>query len=302
MKIGILTHNPAAYSHIRLAAAGAERGHDIRMISTSYCYMKISATEPEVYYRHPETFENLDAIIPRISPKHTLYATAILRQFEMQDVYTPNSAVAITWSRDKLRLLQILAKKGLPLPITGVADSPQESEKLIEVVGGPPLIVKILDGTEGKGTIFAETQQAALSVINAFKHLKANILVQQFIDEARGVDIRCLVIGNKVVGAIQRTATEPGIHGHYATPNHSDKTCSVKMTLQEKKLAVKAAKALKLNLASVDLIRSKQGPLILDLNPSPSFETIEKVCKIDIAHSMLQFIEENVGKPDHSAH
>lgn len=296
MKIGILTHNPAAYSHIRLATAGAERGHDIQMISTAYCYMKISATEPEVYYRYPETFENLDAIIPRISRKHTLYGTAILRQFEMQDVYTPNSAAAITWSRDKLRLLQILAKKGLPLPITGVADSPQESEKLIEVVGGPPLIVKILEGTEGKGTIFAETQQAALSVINAFKQLKANILVQQFIDEARGVDIRCLVIGTKVVGAIQRTATESGIHGHYEASNRSDKTSLIKMTLQEKKLAIKAAKALKLNLASVDLIRSKQGPLILDVNPSLSFETIEKVCEIDIAHAILHFIEENVGK------
>ncbi len=302
MKIGILTHNPGAYSHTRLAQAGAERGHDVQMISTSYCYMKISATEPEVYYRYPETFENLDAIIPRISPKHTFYATAILRQFEMQDVYTPNSAVAIAWSRDKLRLLQILAKRGLPLPITGVADSPQESEKLIEVVGGPPLIVKILDGTEGKGTIFAETQQAALSVINAFKQLKANILVQQFVDEARGVDIRCLVIGTKVVGAIQRTATESSIHGHYEASNRSDKTCPIKMTLQEKKLAIKAAKALKLNLASVDLIRSKQGPLILDVNPSPSFETIEKVCEIDIAHAILHFIEENVGKREETTH
>jgi len=302
MKIAILTHNPSSYSHTRLALVGAERGHDIQMLSTSYCYMKISATEPEVYYRHQESFEDLDAIIPRISPKHTFYATAVLRQFEMRDVYTPNSAVAITWSRDKLRLLQILAKKGLPLPITGVADSPQESEKLIEVVGGPPLIVKILEGTEGKGTVFAETQQAALSVINAFKQLKANILVQQFIEEAKGIDIRCLVIGNKVLGSIQRTATEPGIHGHYSAPNTSDRTCPIKMTLQEKKLAVKAAKALKLNLASVDLIRSKQGPLILDVNPSPSFETIEKVCEIDIANSILQFIEENVGKhPDQKA-
>lgn len=291
MKIAILTHNPSSYSHKRLASVGLTRGHDMQMISTSYCYMKISATEPKVYYKQNTQFEDLKVIIPRISPKHTFYATAILRQFEMRGVYTPNSAVAITWSRDKLRLLQILAKKKLPLPITGVADSPQASEKLIDVIGGPPLIVKLLEGTEGKGTIFAETQQAALSVINAFKQLKANILVQQFIEEANGKDIRCLVIGKQVVAAIERTAIEPDITGHYSKRAAPDRARPIKMTLQEKKIAIKVAKALKLNIVSVDMIRSKRGPLILDVNPSPSFETIEQVCQIDIASAILQFIE-----------
>lgn len=292
MKIAILTHNPTAYSHKRLATVGMERGHDMHIISTSYCYMKISDATPEVYYRHNERFEDLDAIIPRINSKHTFYATAVLRQFEMRGVYTPNSAIAITWSRDKLRLLQILAKKKLPLPVTGVADSPQESEKLIDVVGGPPLIVKLLNGTDGKDTIFAETQQAALSVINAFKQLKANLMVQQFITEANGMDIRCVVVGNKVLAAVQRTATQLGLHEHDRSHTVSY-THPIKMTLQEKKIAIQATKALKLQVASVDLIRSNQGPLILDVNPAPSFEPFEKICQVDIAQALIQLIEEH---------
>ncbi len=232
MRIAVLSHSPNAYTVRHFSDAAKQRGHEIVFIHTSYCYMNISSTAPAIYYRNNETFENLDAIIPRISPKHTFYGTSVLRQFELIGVYTLNSSVAITWSRDKLRALQILAKKQLPLPITGFADSPEETEKLIDVVGGAPLIVRLLEGTEGRGTVFAETHQAAVSVLNAFKQLKTNILVQEYIQEAGGVDIRCIVVGNKVVTAVQRNSLGSGsIIDHHSNLH----TTPVKITSEEKK-------------------------------------------------------------------
>ncbi|MDB6096773.1 MAG: alpha-L-glutamate ligase, RimK family [Francisellaceae bacterium] len=289
MHIAILTKNPNSYSHQRLVQAGEERGHSMHLINMSYCYMNISATSPEVYYRSSEIFKNIDAIIPRIDPMNTSYGTAVLRQFELMHVYSLNSANAINNSRDKLRALQLMAKKQISMPITGFADSPEDAEKLIDLVGGAPLIVKLLDGTQGRGTVFAETPQAAVSVINAFKQLKANILVQECIEETSGQDIRCIVIGQKVVASIQRTPKEGGILKNHLSPNNAS---PIKLTSAERKMASHAAKAMKLNVASVDLIRSSKGPLVLDIDPSPSLELIEKTTHLDIASSMIEFIEE----------
>ncbi len=293
MKIAVLTHNPNAYSQRRFTEACQTRGHEISFIRISYCYMNISASNPAVHYRSNETFEDLDAIIPHIKPTHTFYGTAVLRQFEMMGVYTLNTALSITWSRDKLRALQLLTRKQLPLPITGFADSPEESEKLIDLVGGAPLIVRLLEGTEGRGIIFAETHQAAISVINAFKQLKTNILVQEFIQEANGTDIRCVVVGNKVVAAVQRQTVEAGFH---STHHPRMSTVSVKITRKERKMAIQAAKAMKLNLATVDLIRSNRGPLVLDIDCSPSIEMLEKITDCDIVSRIIDFIEENAKK------
>jgi ribosomal protein S6--L-glutamate ligase len=293
MKIGVLTHNPNAYSHRRLAEIAHSKGYEIRFIHMSHCYMSISSTSPTIYYRGNETFEDLDAIIPRIKPTHTFYGTAVLRQFEMMGVYTLNSSIAITWSRDKLRAFQLLARKHLALPITGFADSPQETERLIEVVGGAPLIIRLLEGTEGRGTIFAETQQAALSVINAFKQLKTNILVQEFIKEANGTDIRCVVVGNKVITAVQRSTLDTG----FRPPRYPTLfTTPTKITSEEKKIAIHAAKAMKLNFATIDLIRSNRGPLVLDIDCSPSIELLEKITRADIASHIIQFLAENAKK------
>jgi ribosomal protein S6--L-glutamate ligase len=285
LKIGILTHN--LHSHQRFLQIGTERGHEMRIIHLSYCYMNISTTHPEIHYRSNKTFDDLDVIIPRISPTHTFYGTAILRQFERRGVFTLNNALSIIWSRDKLRALQHLARKKLPLPITGVADSPAESEKLIELVGGAPLIVRILEGTEGKGTIFAETHQAAVSVINAFKHLKSNILVQEYIKEASGRDIRCIVLGNKVIGSVIRNI-DPGCNKN---ERNLIQPLPVKLSAAEKKVALLAAKALKLNFACVDLIRSDRGPLVLDIDASPNIELLEKRTHIDIVTPILKYLE-----------
>ena len=295
MKIAILIHHPSIYIHKRFSEVGKERGHDIRFINISNCYMNISATHPAVYYKSSEPIESVDAIIPRISPIRTFYGTAVLRQLEIMGIYTLNSSLSITWCRDKFRMLQLLTRKHIPLPITGVADSPEESEKLIDVVGGTPLIVRLLEGTEGRGTIFAETHQAAVSVINAFKQLKTNILVQEYIQEANGSDIRCMVVGHKVIASMQRNAPEAGgPHSHH--PLRS--SLPIKITAEEKKMAIKATKAMKLNFASVDLIRSNRGPLVLDVDSSPNIEILEKVTEVDIISALMQFIEENAKKPD----
>lgn len=295
MKIAVLTHNPNAISHRRFTEAANKHGHEMSFIHISYCYMNITATAPSVYYRNNETFEDLDAIIPRINPAHSFYGTAVLRQFELMGIYTLNSSLSITWTRDKLRALQLLARKNLPLPITGFADSPEETEKLIDTVGGAPLIIRLLEGTEGRGTIFAETHQAAVSVINAFKQLKTNILVQECIQEAMGNDIRCIVVGNKVIVAIQRSIHETGPH---STHHISKSATLIDISQAEKKMAIQAAKAMKLNLACVDLIRSDRGPLVLDVDCSPSIEMLEKITGVDIVDPIIQFLTENVKKPD----
>ncbi len=290
MKIAILARNAHLYSHKRLIEAAKKRGHSIRVINPLHCYMNISPHKPEVHYRGGEILSGLDAIIPRIGASVTFYATAVLRQFEMMGVYPLNESVAIARSRDKLRSLQILSRKGISMPTTGFAHSPHDTDDLIKMVGGAPLVVKLLEGTQGIGVVLAETGQAAESVISAFKGLKANILVQEFVKEAGGADIRCFVIGNKCVAAMKRQAKS----GEFRANLHrGGRATLIKVTPEMRKLAVRATKILGLNVAGVDILPSKNGPMIIEVNSSPGLEGIENATGKDIAGMIIDFIEKN---------
>jgi len=293
MKIAVLASNRALYSNKRLIEAGEKRGHEMRFINAKYCYMNISAVNPEVRYRGGELLQDIDAVIPRIKPAITFYGCAVTRQFKLTGAYCLNESVAIARSRDKLRSLQLLSHNGVAMPVTGFALSPEDTKDLIKMVGGAPLVVKLLEGTQGKGVVLAETNKAAESVINAFKSLNANILVQEFVKEAEGKDIRCFVIGDKVVGSIQREAMD----GEFRANLHlGGKASTVKITPEERKIAVKAAKIMGLKVAGVDIIRSSTGPKILEINSSPGLEGIEAITGKDIAGLMIEYIEKNISK------
>lgn len=292
LNIGVLASNPDLYSNQRILEAGTERGHKMTFLDIRHCYMKLDAEKPEVHYRGGKVLEHLDAVIPRIRPSVTFYGCALTRQFESMGVYALNGGSAIAHSRDKLRSLQIMLANGLRIPVTGFAHSPQDTDALINIVGSAPLIVKLLEGTQGKGIVLAETRKAAESVINAFKSLNANILAQTFIKEAEGKDLRLFVIDGKVVAAMQREA-EPG---EFRANLHRGGTArSVKLTKEERNLAVKAAKVLDLKVAGVDLIRSNRGPLVLEVNSSPGLEGIESISGMDIASLMITAIEKRLG-------
>ncbi|SFC78228.1 30S ribosomal protein S6--L-glutamate ligase [Flavobacterium phragmitis] len=290
LRIGLLASNPELYSNKRIMEAGEMRGHEMHFLNIKECYMKLDAKKPEIHYRGGKILNEFDAIIPRIRPSITFYGCALTRQFEALKVFVLNSATAITQSRDKLYSLQLLLNSGIDIPTTGFANSPLDTDNLIKMVGGSPLIVKLLEGTQGKGVVLAETKKAAESVINAFKSLNANILVQEFIKEANGKDIRCFVIDGKVVAAIQREA----MPGEFRANIHLGGTASViKVTPEEKKIAIKAAKAMDLKVAGVDIIRSSKGPLLLEVNSSPGLEGIEGATNKDVAGEMIRAIEKN---------
>lgn len=290
LKIGLLASNPELYSNKRIIEAGEQRGHEMHFLNIKECYMKLDATKPEIHYRGGKILSDFDAVIPRIRPSITFYGCALTRQFEAMKVFCLNSASAITQSRDKLYSLQLLLNHGVDIPTTGFANSPLDTDDLIKMVGGSPLIVKLLEGTQGKGVVLAETKKAAESVINAFKSLNANILVQEFIKEANGKDIRCFVIDGKVVAAIQREA----LPGEFRANIHLGGTASIiKVTSEEKRIAIKAAKAMNLKVAGVDIIRSSKGPLLLEVNSSPGLEGIEGATNKDIAGEMIKAIEKN---------
>lgn len=290
LRIGVLASNPELYSNKRIMEAGEMRGHEMHFLNIKECYMKLDAVKPEIHYRGGKILDNFDAIIPRIRPSITFYGCALTRQFEAMKVFCLNSAAAITQSRDKLFSLQLLLHHGVDIPTTGFANSPLDTDDLIKMVGGSPLIVKLLEGTQGKGVVLAETKKAAESVINAFKSLNANILVQEFIKEANGKDLRLFVVDGKVVAAIQREAAA----GEFRANIHMGGTASViKPTPEEKKIAIKAAKAMDLKVAGVDIIRSSKGPLLLEVNSSPGLEGIEGATNKDIAGEMIKAIEKN---------
>ena len=252
----------------------------------------MDAKNPEIHYRGGKILNDLDAVIPRIRPSMTFYGCALTRQFEALKIFSLNSAAAIRQSRDKLFSLQLLLNNGVDIPTTGFANSPLDTNDLIKMVGGSPLIVKLLEGTQGKGVVLAETKKAAESVINAFKSLNANILVQEFIKEANGKDIRCFVIDGKVVAAMQREA----LPGEFRANIHLGGTASIiKITPEEKKIAIKATKAMGLKVAGVDIIRSSKGPLLLEVNSSPGLEGIEAATEKDIASLMIKAIERNLN-------
>ncbi len=293
LKIVLLASNPDLYSNKRIIEAGEERGHEMRFINIRQCYMNISSSSPEVHYRGGELLKDVDAIIPRIKPSMTFYGCAVARQFQSIGAFCLNDSVSVARSRDKLRSLQLLSNNGIPMPTTGFANSPVDTAEIIKMVGGAPLVIKLLEGTQGKGVVLAETGKAAESVINAFKSLQANILVQEFIKEAQGKDIRCFVIDGKVVGSIQREAAA----GDFRANLHLGGTASaVKVTPTERKIAVRAAKTMGLKVAGVDIIRSKDGPKVLEINSSPGLEGIEEVTGKDVAGLMIESIERGVKR------
>ncbi len=292
LRIGLLASNPDLYSNQRILEAGEQRGHTISFLNIQHCYMKMDPESPEALYRGGSSLNHLDAVIPRIRPSMTFYGCALTRHFEGLGKFALNSAEAITQSRDKLYSMQLMLKEGLDIPTSGFANSPVDTADLIDMVGGAPLIVKLLQGTQGRGVVLAETTKAADSVINAFKSLKANLLVQEFVREAQGKDLRCFVIDGRVVASIERTAAA----GEFRANIHQGGTASiVKITAEEKRLAIKAAKVFDLKVAGVDIIRSKKGPLLLEVNSSPGLEGIETATGKDIASLMIKAIEKKLG-------
>jgi len=293
MKIAILATNPQLYSHQRLKAEGEAAGHEVNIINPLYCYLNVAASSPRVHYRGGEPLPKYDAVIPRIGASITYYGTAVLRHMETMGMYTLNESIAISRSRDKFRSLQLLARKGIPMPLTSFAQSPDDTEDLIRMVGGAPLVIKLLEGTQGKGVILADSHQSAVSIINAFKEMSANILVQEFIEESRGTDIRCFVIGDKVVAAVKRQAKEGEFR---ANVHQGGKAMKVTLSPQERAIAVSAAKTMGLKVAGVDLIRSNHGPLVLEINSSPGLEGVEKATHINIAGKIIHYLEKH-AKP-----
>jgi len=293
LKIGLLASNPELYSNKRIIEAGEERGHEMFFLNAQQCYVKMDASTPEIHYRGGTIINNLDAIIPRIKPSMTFYGCALIRQFDSIGTYALNNAESISQSRDKLYSSQLFSKNGIQIPTTGFANSPIETNHLIEMVNGAPLIIKLLESTQGKGVVLAETNKAAESVINAFKSLKTNILVQEFIKEAGGKDIRCFVIDGKVVASIERVA----VKGEFRANIHQGGSANIaKISSEERKLAIKSAKVFNLDVAGVDIIRSNKGPLLLEVNSSPGLEGIEKATGKDIASMMIYAIEKRLKK------
>ena len=292
LKIAVLSRNTRLYSTKRLVEAGLKRGHDVYVIDPLRCYMNIAAHRPEIHYKGRK-LDDFDAIIPRIGQSVTFYATAVLRQFEMLGVFPLNESLAIGRARDKLRALQLLARKGIGMPLTGFAHSPDDTEDLMALVGDAPVIIKLVEGAQGKGVVLTETRQAAESVIDAFRGLDAHFLVQQFIRESRGTDIRCFVIGGKVVAAMKRQARK----GEFRANLHQGGSAeAVRMTPHERQIALKATKIIGLNVAGVDIIRSTNGPLVLEVNSTPGLEGIEAATKTDIAGEIIRFIEQRCRK------
>ena len=292
MKIGILSTNRNLYSTKRLVEAGKARGHEVSIINHKHCYMNITSHNPSIHLRG-EKIDDVDAIIPRIGASISFYGTAVVRQFEMMGVYSVNESVAITRSRDKLRASQLLARRGIGLPVTGFANSPDDTEDLLRITGGAPVVIKLLEGTQGVGVVLAETKKAAESVIEAFRGLKANFMVQEFIAEAGGADIRCLVIGDKVVAAMKRQGKE----GEFRSNLHRGGSANlIKITPEERSTAVRSAKVMGLNVAGVDLLRSNHGPVVMEVNSSPGLEGIETATNKDVAALIIEFIEKNAKR------
>jgi len=287
VKIAVLSRDGTLYSCKRLREAAVQRGHQIEILDPLSCYMNITPAASSIHYKGRQ-LPHYDAVIPRIGSAITFYGTAALRQFEILGSYPLNESVAITRARDKLRSLQLLARQGIDLPITGIAHSPDDTSDLIDMVGGAPLVVKLVEGTQGIGVVLAETRQAAESVIDAFRGLNAHILVQEFIAEAKGCDIRCLVIGNEVVAAIERRAKA----GDFRSNLHrGGQATVVEITPREREIALAAAQTLGLDVAGVDILRANRGPLVMEVNASPGLEGIEKATGLDIAGRMIHWIE-----------
>lgn len=291
MKIAMLARNPKLYSHKRLVEAAEQRGHELNILNTLRCTMNITSHRPSILY-NGETLTGYDAVIPRIGASITSYGLAVLRQFEMMDVWPLNESVAVGRSRDKLRSMQIFAKHGLGLPVTAFAHDPKQTDEVLKIVGGAPAVIKLLEGTQGIGVVLGETSNSAKSVIEAFRGLNVNILVQEFIKEAGSSDIRIFVVGGKVVAAMMRTGAE----GDFRSNLHRGGSAKmVKITPEERSTAVRAAKVMGLNVAGVDILRANHGPVIMEVNSSPGLEGIENATGKDVAGQIIEFIETKAG-------
>jgi ribosomal protein S6--L-glutamate ligase len=288
MRIAILSRRPSLYSTTRLKEAGKNRGHEMFVVDYLRCYMDITSRRPQVIYQGEPL--KVDAIIPRIGASNTFYGTAVVRQFEMMGVFVANESQAISRSRDKLRSLQLLARDGVGLPVTGCAHSTKDIDGVISLAGGTPLVVKLIEGTQGVGVILAETKKAAQAVIEAFRGLDANILVQEYIKEAAGSDVRCFVVGGKVVASMKRQAGP----GEFRSNLHRGGTAEkVKISPEERSTAVRAARTMGLNISGVDVLRSNHGAVVMEVNSSPGLEGIEKSTGVDVAGKIIEFIENN---------
>ncbi|MBA3483328.1 MAG: 30S ribosomal protein S6--L-glutamate ligase [Pirellulales bacterium] len=288
MRIAILSRRPSLYSTARLKEAGKNRGHEMSVVDYLRCYMDITSRRPQVIYQGEPL--KVDAIIPRIGASNTFYGTAVVRQFEMMGVFVANESQAISRSRDKLRSLQLLARDGVGLPVTGCAHSTKDIDGVISLAGGTPLVVKLIEGTQGVGVILAETKKAAQAVIEAFRGLDANILVQEFIKEAGGADVRCFVVGGRVVATMKRQAGP----GEFRSNLHRGGTAEkIKISPEERSTAVRAARTMGLNISGVDVLRSNHGAVVMEVNSSPGLEGIEKATGVDVAGKIIEFIEKN---------
>lgn len=293
MKIALMCHNPKLYSHKRLVEAAEARGHEIDVIDHMRCYINIAAHKPAIHYEGRK-LDVYDAVIPRIGASVTFFGTAVLRQFEMMGVYPVCESVAISRSRDKLRSLQLLSRKGIGLPVTTFAHKTSKAEEVLNLVGGAPVVIKLLEGTQGIGVVLAETPKSAESIIQAFGGVNTNILVQEFIKEAGGEDIRCLVVGGKVVASMLRKGKE----GDFRSNLHRGGSAkTVKITPQERATAIQAAKVMGLNVCGVDLLRANHGPVVMEVNSSPGLQGVESATGIDVAGKIIEFIEKN-AKPN----
>ncbi|HTL13312.1 MAG TPA: 30S ribosomal protein S6--L-glutamate ligase [Bdellovibrionota bacterium] len=291
MRVVILSRKPGLYSTRRLVEACQAKGHEALVIDPLKCYMNITSHKPEVHYQDGP-LKDVDAVIPRIGASITFYGTAVVRQFEMMGVFTLNESIAISRSRDKLRALQMMSRKGIGMPVTGFAHSTHRTHELIRMVGGPPLVIKLLEGTQGRGVVLAETRRTAESTIDAFRKLNAHFLVQEFIEEAQGMDIRCFVLGGKVIASMSRRAAE----GEFRSNLHrGGSAMAVRITPEERSTAVRAAQAMGLAVAGVDLLRSNHGPLVMEVNSSPGLQGIERATEKDLAGMVVEYIEKNRG-------
>jgi ribosomal protein S6--L-glutamate ligase len=292
MKIALLCRSPQLYSHQRIIAAARERGHEIDAINHLRCTIDIASHRPNIHYAGKD-MSSYDAVIPRIGASVTFFGTAVVRQFEMMRVYTVNESVAIARSRDKLRSLQLLSRRGIGLPVTVFAHKTSNAEEIIQLAGGAPVVIKLLEGTQGIGVVLGETPKAAESIIQAFGGVNTNILVQEYIKEARGEDIRCIVIGGKVVASMRRRGRE----GDFRSNLHRGGSAkAAKITPQERATAIGAAKAMGLNVCGVDMLRSNHGPVVMEVNSSPGLEGVEQATHVDVAGKIIEFIEKN-AKP-----
>lgn len=292
MKIAMLARNAKLYTHQRLKEAAEERGHELDIIDTLRCYMNIASRRPAIYY-NGEKLEGYDAVIPRIGASVTFYGMAVLRQFEMIGVYPLNESVAIGRSRDKLRSMQLMARDGIGLPVTTFAHDAKQTEEVLKLAGEAPLVIKLLEGTQGLGVVLADTNRSAKSVVEAFRATNTNILIQEFIKEAGGTDIRAIVVGGKVIAAMKRTGAE----GEFRSNLHRGGSAQiVKLSPEERATAVRAAKSMGLNACGVDMLRANHGPVIMEVNSSPGLEGVEKATELDIAGKIIEFLEKNAVK------